>query len=270
MGKNGRKIVLFSFLGIIIFSSCAIAPTYSRREIAQTIKEICEEENNIIIQSQLIEDTLWLYYPYEGKIFNEEMNFEEIAVGRLRNIFVNLNRVVLSSDSPPRFYVVVFSDIKEIGSDVYFLGFIRDILETETNLISGVQRQQREVLLSLLNPNALGDKDGAHIKKYNVSDGEFLALLIRQAIERKFFAPEIKEDFKVNVIHTDFLEGRITISLDIEKYGVEESSIAPFYEAKEITAEFLKIYPLFTEIKEVQIIDMVNKKIRVWPREELL
>lgn len=272
MVKRAGKIFLTSIF-LIFFSSCSISPTYSRKNIENAVKKICRDEYNLTLEAWLVGETLWVYSPFE-KIFSAE-NFQEIdktATRDIQRIFQSLIRVVLSIDTAPEFFVVAVSDIKNKGVDFYYLGTVSDIIKLQLNAISLGEWQEREVFLNLFNPQALGDYDGRHIQKYDISREEFLTYLIRQKIERIFRFSPMGEYFQINKLQAEYRDKKLNVVFDIliKNNGKKDLPI-PFEEAKKAVNTILKIYPSFLGgIEQIEINDTANNLNKIYTKEDLV
>ena len=244
------------------------SPTFSREDIEKIIKDICKKEFDIDAKVTEVGDTIWIYAPFE-KVLNQENKFDEEVLGKVRHIFLSMNRAFLSMDKPPRFYCFVISDIKSIGADWYFIGFFYDMRKLQTNFISLGEAHEREVILNFFNPQALGDTQGTHIVKYDITMGEFIALLIKRDIEKAFTADAIKDKVTINDIRTYCDNEKLGIQFNIVIKQYDSNIENPFDVAKKSAKKFLKIYEDFHKITEIEIIDSASKKSRVFTKRAL-
>ncbi|MEI8350273.1 MAG: hypothetical protein WCI77_08980 [Candidatus Omnitrophota bacterium] len=267
--KGHLKHLLFSLL-IASLLSCAADThtTYSRKDIKTIILNLCKNEFNIEVKVWESGETIWIYAPF-ANVLDEKRQINKDIQANIRRIFLSISRVILSMDKAPKFYAFVFSDTQDIGFDVYYIGFAYDLVKFELNHISLGQMQERQAVLQLLNPQALGDVDGNHINKYDISLGEFVSYLIKQNIEKTFSAPEVKDNFKINELQTNFTNGKLEITFDIMVQKYREGLAYPFDEITAITKRFLKIYDFPADLTEVEIKDNFNKKTRFYSREVL-
>jgi len=268
MAKKGLKNLLVS-LAIILFSSCAIESTYSRQEIGQVIKNICKEEFNIEVSVWQVEDTTWVYAPFD-KLIDENGKWDEAASEDMHRIFLSLSRVFLNVDKQPKFYCFIASNIKEPPADIYVMGFIADMIKFQMGLISLKEREERVVFRPLANPLALGDKEGEHIQKYNLTTGEFVSYLIRQDLERKFTSEEMKDYFQINDLYSFFKNGKLQVNFDIAVKEYKQDLPEVFEEAKITVKKFLNIYRPCPEIVEIEINDLLSEKGRFYTQKALL
>ncbi|MCF7886934.1 MAG: hypothetical protein K9L71_00780 [Candidatus Omnitrophica bacterium] len=256
MAKKDLKIVLVSLL-LFLLPACKITPTYSQKNIEQIIEKLCEKEFNLEAKAWLVEKTLWVYVPF-GKILDTTGQPRDSFSKNTRRIFLALQRTFLNMNNPPKFYCFVLSDIKDKGIDVYRIGSVRDLIKLRMNLISLEEFNQRMVFLSFENKEALGDNEGSHIVRYNISIGDFIGYLIRQKLNNVFVP--YSEEVKVKRIQSYYQKGKLGIVFDIEIDKEDENIPEPFSKTKEITKKYLKIYGRPKEIIEIEIINSAGKK----------
>lgn len=267
MVKNGLKTLLLSLL-ILFFSSCAIESTYSLQEIGRAIKNICKDEFNIDVSVWQAEDTVWVYAPFD-KLIDESGKWDEAASEDIHKIFLSLSRVFLNVDKPPKFYCFVASNIKEPAADMYIMGFTADMIKFQMKLISFKEREERVVFRTIANSLALGDKEGRHIPKYNLTTGEFISYLVRQDIERKSTSSEVKDFFQIDDLYVSFEDGKLEITFDIMMKEYKEGLPQVFEEAKKSVKKFLNIYSPCSEIVEIEINDLFNGKNRTYTKKAI-
>ncbi len=254
--KKGLKTALFSIFLLSILS-CQTTITYSRKNIEQVIETICQNEFDIAAKAWLTGHTLWVYVPF-GKMLNEAGGLSADFNQKNRQIFLTLRRAFLNMDDPPRFYCFVLSDTEAQGIDLYRLGFVPDLIKLQMNLISLKQFEQRMVLLPLENKKALGDKEGKHVARYDISMGDFIGYLIRQKLSKAFALYPNQVNFKES--RSYYQKGKLRITFDIDIKAKDEKIPEPFQKTKEITKEYLKIYGRPDEIIEIEIIDSLGRK----------
>jgi len=249
--------------------ACSVSPTYSRKDIETAIYNLCKQEFNIDVKVWELGDTIWVYFPFEKIVNKEGTEFNEEFSEKMNNIILSLRRIILSMDKRPQFYTFVASDINA-GFDLYFVWYVEDLVRLETGYISRGEFQERQGYLYALDSKAIGDTQGEHISRHNITIGEFVSYLIKQNIENKFLAEGTKDKFQINDLRAKYSEGKIEINFDIEIKKYEEGLLSPFDEALKNAKKFLKIYNYPQEIREVVITDTFNKKSRSYAIKALI
>jgi hypothetical protein len=189
--------------------------------------------------------------------------FDTEVSDKIQNIFLSLRRVILSMDKRPEFYCFVASDITS-GFDLYYVWNIRDLVMIETGFISRGDFQERGAFIHALSTQAIGDTQGDHISRYNITIGEFISYLVKQNIEKAFSSEATKGNFQINDLHAKYSNGRLEISFDIIVKKYEEGLPSPYDEAVKSLKKFLKIYDYPPEVTEVVVTDSFNKKSRFY------
>jgi hypothetical protein len=268
-GKKSSLLVKISCFLVIFSLSCEPSkPTYSRKDIEKTIKELCKKEFAIEVKVTQVGDTIWVYAPMQN-IANEKGDWNEKISKDIDRIYLSLTRVILSMDNRPQFYCFVVSDIKA-GFDLYYVWFIRDLVMAVHEYISRGEFQERRVVIYYINPQAIDDKEGKHVYMYDICVGEFIAALIRQNIEKKFTAPEAKGNFIINELESDYTKGKLMLKFNIlskkplKGFGVSAEEI------EKTVRKFLKIYEYPKDIQEVELYDALSKKHDFFSRRTLM
>ena len=273
MAKCALKNLLANIVLLFFVASCSIPPTYSRKNIVDTIKRICRDEFNIEVNAWDIGDTIWVHTP--SKIFDEtgkwnvidNTRWSEEVSEQSRKIYSTLQRVLLSIDHPPKFYCFIMSDIDKFGLDWYRIVFIPDIIKYSfeqyaIGYVSSEEINKRFVSFYQQTTQALGDKKGSHIKKYDMSMGEFIALLAKQEIESEFYRQDRRKNFDVNNLDIIYSKGKLDISFEIMIKKYEENLPDPMTKTTEIVKRLLGIYSEFHDIAKTTIRDDFNKKTK--------
>lgn len=266
MARNAQKALLINFI-LIFFLSCTIPPTYSRKNIDEAITTICKDEFGIEVKVKSSGDTLWVYAPFSGLIHEDE--WDKAVQESLRKISIALLRLFLSMKNPPRFFCILTSDIEEPGMDVYFIGYTPDMIKFNMGFISQSEYMKRKIILGFSNPEAVGDTRGLHLQEYDISMGEFIAGLAKQAIEKKLTSAPLNSDFKLTSITTDYLVNTLKVGLDLRPLSLQKSSVNPYDEIKSIVQEILSIYNSLDDITEIEVNNRFTGDVFVYSAEDL-
>lgn len=252
----GPKALLVSFF--LLFNFSCITPTnYSRKDIEEVIERICQKEFKTKVNSWLTDETLWVYVPF-GNIVDQTGQPTADFTKNTRQIFLTLRRAFLNMDNPPQFYSFVLSDVEDQGLDLYRIGFVRDFIKFQMGLISLQQINQRIVVLSAKNKQALGDTEGKHIHPYNITIGDFIGYLLRQRLNNIYIS--YPDQVEVKKIQSYYQQKKLGIIFDIDIKKKQKSIPEPFSKAKEIIKEYLEIYNRPAEIVEIEVTDSSSKK----------
>ncbi len=256
-------VKLICFLLIFVVSCQPSKPTYSRKDIKSAIKNLCKHEFNIDVKVWEVGDTIWVYLPFVKVLNKERTNFSAEFSEKSNKVMVSLVRIILSMDKRPQFYCFVASDI-DTGFDFYRVWYVEDLKMLAADFISRGEFFERQGILSLEDAKAIGDTQGDHIERHNITLGEFISYLIEQDIERTFTAEKMKEKFKINELNSKFSHGKIEVSFNIVAKSHEQGLPSPFDVAIKSVKKFLKIYNYPSEITEVTVTDSASNKLRFY------
>jgi hypothetical protein len=225
-------IIILSLILLFIAGCKPIEPTYTKENFAFSIKKICKEEYGIDdVQVWLTGETVWIYTP-QDKLLDKNQEFDKEILERINKVALSVSRVLLSLKPRPKFYVIVASDIKDVGADLLSLGYVDDIVRFQFQDISRGEFGRRNVYEAVLNPLALSDIKGEHVIPYDVKMQDFLALQIAQRINFKFK----ENNFKVESIECVFENDTFNLKYKIEK-DKNASSTPPLDNASKITGD---------------------------------
>lgn len=276
--KNSVKPgLLFSLFSCLILSGCAnpSEPTYKEKDIPYLVKKICKEEYNLEVSTKRTLTTLWIYAPLSkilhadygikaDKIFDEEM------VNKLRNILTTVGRVLISSDNTPEFFALLASDIK-LGLDYTLIGCVLDIKKSYAGFIPETEANHRYVIRFKVNPEAINDTTGVHLKAYDIKLPDFLAEQISQRIGSHFQGEDRKKYFQVEKSEGKFSDGIFTFAYAINQIAQPDKKIDIKKEALDIITYCLKTYEfkefLMLEVTDLNTADkLVLSKAAIWER----
>lgn len=261
MVKSVLKNLLVSSL-FFSLTACTINPSYSRENIDKVIKKICKEEFNIEVSAWLLEDTIWVYAPF-GRLVDQKGGWDKKVTEDFRRIFLSLSRAFLNMEKPPKFYCFVASDTKHDGVDLYYIGFIPDQIKFDMGLISQGEREKRFGYIYFTNPQALGDTQGNHIHKYNVTVEEFIALLIEQNMENEFNFSKFSDNYETSNFTAQNQKDQIEVNFSVRIKKYQEGLPLAMEKAEEIVTKIVGNYSAFHTIKKVILKDNFNEKIKV-------
>jgi len=268
-------LLLFSFSLYINLSGCQNSPepTFKEEDIPYLVKQICKDEYKLDVITQRSETTLWIYVPLakilhkdygikEGKILDEEMT------DKLRNILSTVGRVVLSSNNAPEFFALWASDIN-IGLDYIIIGNVLDIKKSYADSLPFTELNKRYVMKFTINPEAIQDTVGRHLKFYSIRLPDFLTQQIIQRISVEFQGEGLKKYFKVEKIDGIFNNDTFILEYSIKPLAKPDKTIDVTKEILSTITYCIKIYD-FQDFSRVQINDLVTQEKLVLNKAAIL
>jgi len=263
--RNSAKLaLLFSFLAIFLFSGCenGTEPTYKEDQIPQLVKKICKDEYNLDVTTKRIGNTLWIYAPLQ-KILHKEFGqsedkiFDEDMAEKLRNILTTIGRVLISSDNSPEFYALLASDVN-LGIDYAMIGSALDIKKSYSGFIAWPEANRRYVIQFNLEPMAIDDYKGTHLKAMDIKMPYFLAMQIAQRISGFFQSEGNKNNFKIDKMEGRFVNGSFIFDYSITQIANLQNKIDIKKEILKIIAYCVKTYD-FREFNSVELTNLITK-----------
>jgi len=229
----------------------SIKQSYREEDVASSIEELCKKEYDLDVKVDIVGNTLWAYLPVENMINKENMIDEEIHK-KIGNIYLNIQRVILSTPKHIDFFVLAVSDIKA-GIDFIMIGYVLDMKKFMVSLISRNDFFSRLIRKAHPNPQAVADIEGNHINKFDIKFSDFL---INQMLERIQWHFHSDSRFAINLINASFNEGILKILYDIRmKEGNGGNNIKE--EILKIVASTLRKYD-FKEFLALELHNLQN------------
>ncbi len=265
--KPGLKISLISFF-LLKNLACSPLPSYTFDDAAQMLEKICYQEFQIEVKSWLVDETLWVYVPLE-KALTSEGDYAPEFTEKIPWVFNAIERIVLNMDKPPDFFSLVFSDRDYAGMFFYYVGFVPDRVKFAVGLISLQEIEERTVFLPLQKNQVIKDEEG-NILRYNLTIGEFIGYLTRQALINKYAYANQNQAIRAREIDSFFTYGNLKISFDIALDENNNSLAQPFAKTKKTLKKYLEIYDYPEEISKIEIIDTAMGRKGVYTQKELL
>jgi len=266
---RNSAFLLFFLSACFLLSGCSETkdPYFPASIIPQEIIKICKNEYNLDVKVNIVQDTLWLYIPLK-RFVDQAGNVDEEFVGTLNHVVLSVNRVIMSTRQPPKFYAIVASDIKDVGADYLTVGYILDVKRYLYNFISREEFLRRQGVSFSLNPEALGDTDGKHITFFNVTLDSFILSQIEQRLMSKFEQDSLLSKFKLEKIRAVPEGNNIKFVLEIKgadkfRYDVDFTDIA----LKIISYVFFAYD--FKDFETVTIVDSYSGKTNTYSRKAL-
>ena len=264
----------FFFLFVLVIASsllfgCSEAkdPYFSAEIIPEEIIKICKNEYNLDVKVNIVEDTLWLYIPLK-RFVDQTGKVDQDFLDTLNHVVLSINRVVMSTKSPPKFYVIFASDIKEVGADYISAGYVLDVKRYLYNFISREEFLKRQVVNFSLSPEALDDVVGKHAEFFNVTLDSFILAQIEQRIASRFEQNDISSKIKIEKLESIHEGNNIKFVLDLKaadqyKYNIDFTGIA----LKIISGVFFAYD--FKDFETVTIVDSYSGRQDTYSRKAL-
>ena len=230
------------------------------------------KEYNLEVITERTNNTLWIYAPLskilhkdygikEDKIFDEEMT------DKLRNILTTMGRVLVSSDRTPEFFALLASDIN-LGLDYTIIGNVMDIKKSYAGFIPWPEVNRRYVMKFEVDPEAIQDTTGKHLKAYDIRLEDFLAEQIAQRITVQFQEESLKKYFKLEKSQGRFSNDRFIFEYLIKEILKPVKKINTLQEILDVISYCIRTYE-FDKFAFVEIKDLLSGDKLILNKEEV-
>jgi hypothetical protein len=275
--RNSLKValLLLNFFLYLNLSGCqnSLESTFKEEDIPELVKQVCKDEYKLDVITARTETTLWIYVPLskilhkdygikEGKVLDEEMT------DKLRNILSTVSRVVLSSNKALEFFALWASDIN-IGLDYIIVGNVLDIKKSYAGSLPFTELNKRYVMKFNVNPEAVGDTVGRHLKPYNITLPDFLTQQMVQRMSVEFQGENLKKYFKVEKVDGIFNNGAFILEYSIKPLLIPDKTIDVMKEILNTVTYCIKIYE-FQDFSWVEINDLLTQDKIVLNKAQVL
>ncbi len=264
-------IVAAAVLSAGCFSS-DFSPTYKESDIPDTVKKICLEEYQLKVVPMRIGNTLWVYAP-QPRLLHEEIGkdsskfFDENIQERQRNIMTSISRVLVSSDKAPEFFVLAISDIN-IGLDYSLTANLTDLKKSFVGGLDMMEWNRRIVFNLEINPKAIGDNTGEHLKMYDVKMSDFLSRQITQRIMMLFQEERLKKYFSLKGANAGFKDSVLTLEYSLVQISEPKEKLNIQKDIRYTIAYCFKTYE-FKDFSRVEIKDLLGQSSAVYQQKDI-
>ncbi len=161
------------------------APTFPKGAVAEAVTNTASTEYDVDVKCKVFGKTLWVYLPLD-KLVDSALRIDPDAGKQIEHVALVIHRVVMSTDADLQFYVLVASDIKDVGAEFTLIGHVPDIRRARLLDISRGEFQRRILRDLKLNPRALGDTEGHHIQLSDIHPSKFLSEQVARRAQALF------------------------------------------------------------------------------------
>ena len=223
--------------------------TYPEKDVAPAITALCKKEYDIDVKVEMIGNTLWVYAPVVNML-NKENMIDEAIHKKIGNIYLNIERVVLSTDKRIDFFVLVVSDVKA-GIDFVTLGHTLDMKKFMVSYISRDDFFDRLIRSATPSPLAINDTEGRHINRFDIKLSDFVTNQLLDRLRQKFSDTSKYDISYLNALYED---GILKIAYNIKPKGAGDIKENVDREILDIAALVFKNY----EFKEFLALELDN------------
>ncbi|MBN1794589.1 MAG: hypothetical protein JW844_06460 [Candidatus Omnitrophica bacterium] len=262
-------------LSAVSFSGCGVS--YPAGTAAQSVSDMCKKEYDISVKAKVYGKTLWVYLPLD-QLVDANGQIDEKTGDTIENAALCVHRVLSSTDEDLDFYVLIASDIKTLGAEFTLIGHVYDIMRVRLLDISRGEYQRRMLRDLKINPAALGDAEGHHIRLSDLDMARFLAEQFTRRIKLKFenekklnqkFVYKSGKWYVQNntfILNLDIAEKEPSETLPLRSSKHKEPNVLDI--ALKELAFILRRYG-FEDYEKVRIANFATNETRILTKEEM-
>ena len=223
-----KRIAFGCMLSLLLWGT-GCGPTYPKATLTESLTHLCKKEYNIDVSVQVVGKTLGVYVPLE-KLFDSTLRLSPEVGNQLDGVILATSRVVLSTDDPPDFYVVVAEDKRIPGVELRLVRYTQDIRRLNYGDLSRSEYTKRMVFEFGLGLGIFsGEEHAFHLEEVKLE--QFLATQMAQRIKARLDEQtELQKDIEVRSVRGEFVPsyptgnegpaGRFVITLEAQELGM--------------------------------------------------
>ncbi len=267
---------LCCLLGVAWLSS-GCAPSYRKEQLTQAIEQICKTEYHYSVSARVDGQTLAVLLQHDGILeqVGGQVSLSEGANEILGNMIEVLHRVLLSTEAPIQFYVLLVYDRSVPGVYLNLVRYIDDVRRANAQMLAPTEFFSRTLLDLKMVPGPSIDLSKLPLRDIRLE--EFLSLQLAKRIqsrlvERQQHAGAASVD--VGQCEGKFQDGEFTFALNVTPHpGVsaplDETRLqALFQDATAVIAEVLASYQ-FDRFTSVRLIHPPTGRTLLLPKTRL-
>lgn len=257
---------------LLIAPACSMRPTYPKVHLAEAVQAVLQEEG-LNASVRVIDHTLGIQLDYPGSLI---MQGNRIGIGpefneAARKIIMSLHRVLLSTDAPVDFYVILLSDPQAPGAYLTIVRYMDDVRRANANMLDTFEMFARTILeLNFVGHHAVT------LEQYVPRDihlEEFLSWQLARRIQAAL-SEELQDTGGATVGRCGgkFENGEFAFTLDVAPPGggtLDEATLQQVFQTStNVIAKVLSSYK-FESYDKVRLIHLLSGRNLVLPKTHL-
>ena len=203
-------------------TSCSDRPTYPKARLVESLQALLIEDQ-LDASVRFIDHTLAVQVAFPGALIKRET--EEIGVGEgfeevVRRVLTQLHRVLLSSDAPIDFYVLLLSDPNVPGAYLTMVRYVDDVKRANANMLNSLEIFER----TIFELNVVGNERSLTLEQYvprAIRMEEFLSWQLARRIQSRL-SEELPENVEVGRCAGRFEDGEFAFTLDVTSAAAQQ------------------------------------------------
>jgi hypothetical protein len=275
MPRTPRSLLLVPLAGALALwaAGCYSGPSYPKAQLKESLQQVMEEDG-LQPTVRYIDRTIAVHVPYVGALTQASNqiglgpNFDEAS----RKILTALHRVLLSTDAPIDFYVVLLSDPEIPGAYLTMVRYIDDIKRANANMLDVPEMFAR----TIFELNYVGNDLPVSIEQYVPRDirlEEFLSWQLARRIQAA-----LSEDLRTTGMAAvgrcggRFQDGEFAFTLDVvptSGAALDDAMLEQVFNVStNVVAKVLESYE-FESFDQVRLIHPLTGRNVVLPKTRL-
>ena len=261
---------------VLCAALAACAPTYKRTQIADAVREICADSYKLVVSTKLVGETLAVHLEHEGILQQSgaAVVLAPNAEKTLGDLIEAIHRVVLSTDNPVKFYVILTSDAKIPGVALMLVRYLDDVRRVNANAIAPTEFFSRTILdLKFVNSPRV---NFSQIDLTDIHLEEFLSWQLAKRLQA-LLAEQVETlgpvSAEVGQCAGEFHDGQFTFTLNVmptlDQPLSEEFLQAVFTNASDLIATVLSDYK-FKNFESIKLMHPPTGRSLLVPKASLL
>jgi len=176
------KILRIFLVTAICFTltGCDNAPTYPKETLTQAVVDLCLNEYNIEVESELFGKTLAIFIPLPS-LLDMTLMINEEANEIIHDVIFSVTRVVLSTDAVINYYCVIAQDVRMPDFQLIVIKYVNDVKRVYLSDISRGEFYKRSLIDLTINPQSRKEQEIKELMKE------------KEIFEKAEIDPKIKE-----------------------------------------------------------------------------
>lgn len=234
-----KRIAFYCMLFLSLWGT-GCGPTYPKITLSESLIRLCKEEYNVDVSVQIAGKTLGVYVPLE-KLFDSTLRLSPDVGSQLDGVILATSRVVLSTDDPPDFYVVVAQDKRIPGVELRLVRYVQDIRRLNYGDLSRNEYTKRMIFEFGLGLGIFsGEEQAFHLEEIKLE--QFLAVQMAQRMKAKFDEEkELQGGLEIKSVRGEFIPSRFVITLEAQEFATTPWEIEETTDEKRVLASALEV-----------------------------
>ena len=149
--KSVKLFLLFTILISLFLSGCDA--TYPKQGVKEAIVQICKDEYDIDVKTEIVGKTIAIYLPLED-LMDFTFSINQPASEKINDVILSVARVCLSTDENFNFYCVIAHDVRIPEIQIIIIKSVEDVKRLLLSDISRGEYSKRILIDLRLNPQS--------------------------------------------------------------------------------------------------------------------